>query len=121
LGGVTLPLISLGVSSNYVQYAADIHDWAGLTAELAFTDIAQRPHFRDNYLFLDGIQLSSLPAPEPGVAGLWSLGLLFLNLPRLFLGGLEDTREGLKRMPICITTLLSIFQGLVFWIMAGQI
>jgi hypothetical protein len=79
LGGVTLPLISLGASSNYIQYAADIHDRAGLTAELAFTDIAQRPHSSNNYLFLDAIELSSLPAPEPGVAGLWSTALLFLG------------------------------------------
>jgi uncharacterized protein (TIGR03382 family) len=79
MDGVTLPLISLGASSNYIQYAADIHDWARLTAELAFTNIAQRPHSSNNYLFLDAIELSSLPAPEPGVAGLWSLGLLLLG------------------------------------------
>jgi hypothetical protein len=40
LGGQTLSLTTLGAGTNYTEYAADIHAWAGQTAELDFTVFA---------------------------------------------------------------------------------
>ena len=75
LGGQTLSLIPLQAGTNYTLYGADIHDWAGQTAELAFTAIAENPHVIDNYLYLDSIQFSTEPIPEPGVFALLALGV----------------------------------------------
>jgi hypothetical protein len=79
LGGQTLSLIALQAGANYILYGADIHAWAGQTAELAITCIAQRPHQADTYLYLDSIQFSDQPVPEPGVLGLSALGALLLG------------------------------------------
>ena len=79
LGGQTLSLIPLQAGANYILYAADIHGWAGKTAELDFTCIAQRPHGADTYLYLDSIQFSDQSVPEPGVFGLSALGALLLG------------------------------------------
>jgi hypothetical protein len=79
LGGQTLSLIPLQAGANYILYGADIHAWAGQTAELAFTAIAQRPHHVDTYLYLDSIQFSNQPVPEPGIFGLSALGVLLLG------------------------------------------
>lgn len=78
LGGQTLSLVPVAVGVNYTLYAADVQAWAGQTAELDFTSFAQRPHIGDTYLYLDSIQFSTLPAPEPGVFGLSALGALVL-------------------------------------------
>jgi hypothetical protein len=78
LGGERLSLLDMGSGTNYTLYAADIHSFAGQTAELDFTAFAQRPHIGDNYVFLDAIQFSDQPIPEPGVAGLWALGILLV-------------------------------------------
>jgi hypothetical protein len=74
LGGQTLSLIPVSSGVNYTLYAADVHAWAGQTAQLAFTAFAERPHFNDTYLYLDSIQFSSTPTPEPGVFSLCALG-----------------------------------------------
>jgi hypothetical protein len=78
-GGQTLSLIPIASGPNYTLYGADIHEWAGQTAELDFTAFAQQPHVGDTYLFLDSIQFSNQPVPEPGVFGLWALGAVLVG------------------------------------------
>jgi hypothetical protein len=79
LGGQTLSLMPLQAGANYTLYGADIHGWAGQTAELDFTVFAFPQQIAANYLFLDSIQFSDLPIPEPGVFGLSVLGALVLG------------------------------------------
>jgi len=79
LGGQPLSLVALGAGTNYTLYGADIRAWAGQTAELDFTLIAQRPHIDDYTVFLDSIQFSGTAIPEPGVLGLSTLGALLLS------------------------------------------
>ena len=79
LGGQQLSLTALGSGSNYTMYGADVHAWAGQTAELDFTVLAERPHVDNRYAFLDSIQFSSQAVPEPGVFGLSALGALLLG------------------------------------------
>ena len=80
LGGDTLSLIPVQSGTNYTLYAADIHAWAGQTAELDFTVFANHPqHGGDNYLYLDSIQFSDQRVPEPGVLGLLGSGALLLG------------------------------------------
>jgi hypothetical protein len=79
MGGETLSLVPLQAGANFTVYGADIHTWAGRTAELDFTVIAQRPHIGDNYLYLDSIQFSNEPIPEPGMCTLFNLGALLVG------------------------------------------
>ena len=83
LGGQTISLIPVVSGTNYTLYGADIHAWAGQTAELAFTAIAGNPHVSNNYLFLDSIQFSTLPVPEPSVFALCALDVVALCWYRL--------------------------------------
>ncbi|HTR41260.1 MAG TPA: hypothetical protein VMH87_06555 [Pseudomonadales bacterium] len=78
LDGQPLSLAPLGTGSNYELFGADISQWAGQTAQLAFTVFAQVPHRDDEYLALDAIQFSSQLVPEPGVLSLLALGGLLL-------------------------------------------
>jgi hypothetical protein len=78
LGGQTLSLIPLESGGNYTLYGADVHGFAGQTAELDFTVIAEQPHMNNEYLFLDSIQFSPQAIPEPGIFGLSALGALLL-------------------------------------------
>jgi hypothetical protein len=66
----------LGSGANYTLYGADIHALAGQTAELDFTLLG---NVDINTIFLDSIQFSSQPIPEPGVYGLAALGALLLG------------------------------------------
>jgi hypothetical protein len=79
LGGQQLSLTALGSGANYTLYGAAIPALAGQTAELDFTVLAQNPHVINYYVFLDAIQFSNLPVPEPGVFGLSALGALLLG------------------------------------------
>jgi hypothetical protein len=79
LGGQQLSYTPVGSGTNYTLYGADIHTLAGQTAELDFTVLAQNPHVANTYIFLDSIQFSDLPVPEPGVFGLSALGALLLG------------------------------------------
>jgi hypothetical protein len=63
LGGNSIPIIPLEVTSNYVLYGGDISSFAGQTTVLAFSS---------SYLYLDSITFSSQPIPEP--SGLLLLG-----------------------------------------------
>ena len=58
---------------NYHTYTADISAFAGQTGELRFIAPA------GSGIFLDDIQFSSLPAPEPSVLALSALGGMFLG------------------------------------------
>ena len=78
LGDQTLPLTVLGTGTNYTLYGANVSQWAGQTADLAFTVLADNPHRNDEYLVLDAIQFSPEPIPEPSVIGLFSISALFL-------------------------------------------
>src|SRR6266581_6125827 len=76
LGGQPLSFFPLLAGTNYTLYGADIRGWAGRTAELDFTLIAQRPHMDNYVVFLDSIQLSGIAIPEPGVLGVSALGAI---------------------------------------------
>ena len=79
LGGQTLSLVPVATGANYTEYAADIHAFAGETAQLDFI-VNVYPH-QDvcDYLYLDSIQFSSQPIPEPSVFGLSASGALLLG------------------------------------------
>lgn len=66
LGGQTLSLVTLLARPNSTLYGADVHNLAGQLAELTFTVYPESPHINDNYLYLDSIQFSTQPVPEPG-------------------------------------------------------
>jgi hypothetical protein len=73
----------MGSGTNYTLYAADIRSLAGQTAELDFTLLAQRPHVIDYFLFLDSIQFSNAPVPEPSILSLSALGALLVGVGAL--------------------------------------
>jgi hypothetical protein len=79
LGGQLLLLLPIRSDPNSTLYGADIHAWAGQSAELAFTSFAQNPHMSNRVLLLDSIQFSSQPIPEPHVFGLFAIGALLLG------------------------------------------
>jgi hypothetical protein len=79
LGGQQLSCTPLGSGANYTLYGADIHTFAGQTAELDFTVLAENPHVNNNYVSLDSIIFSNQPVPEPGVVGLWALGAVLFG------------------------------------------
>ena len=83
LGGQTLSLTVLGTGSNYTLYGANINQWAGQPAQLAFTVFAEVPHVNDETLFLDDIQFSDQSVPEPSLFSLLALGGLFFGFRRL--------------------------------------
>lgn len=71
--GQAIPLVNLGpgggASINYNIYGADISRFAGQTGTLRLQGVG----------YLDFIQFSSQPVPEPQVFGLFALGALFLG------------------------------------------
>ena len=79
LGGQTLSLVPLASGPNYTFYGADVHQFAGQTAELDFTALTAQSLVGSTYLYLDSIQFSNQPIPEPGALGLWALGVLLLG------------------------------------------
>jgi len=85
LGGQTLSLIVLGTGSNYTLYGANVSQWAGQTANLAFTVLAENPHVNDESLVLDAVQFSNQQVPEPSVSGLLGISVLVLCWPMKWL------------------------------------
>ena len=51
-GGQALFLTPLSTGSNYTLYGANVSAWAGQTAELAFTLLAENPHANNEYVSL---------------------------------------------------------------------
>jgi hypothetical protein len=70
--GQTLSLVTLGSTSNYNIYGADVSAFAGQIGQLLFTAS------RLNNDIIDNIQFSSTPVPEPSTLALSGLGGLFL-------------------------------------------
>ena len=79
LGGETLSLLPIASGANYTLYAADIHALAGQTATLAFTVFSYPQQLAADYLFLDSIQFSNQPVPEPSAFALSTLGALLFG------------------------------------------
>ncbi|MCX6925460.1 MAG: hypothetical protein NT154_19965, partial [Verrucomicrobia bacterium] len=68
-GGQPLPLFTVGNTSSAIILGTDITALAGQTGELRFSGGG----------FLDNIQFSTQPIPEPGVFGLSALGALLVG------------------------------------------
>jgi len=79
LGGQSLAFNAIRSGTNYTVFGADIHTWAGQTAELDFTVLAEVPHQNNRYVFLDSIEFSSVAIPAPSVLTLSALGTLLLT------------------------------------------
>ena len=82
LGGQILSLLTLGSGANYALYGADISGFAGQTQPLNFSVPGHTPQSSGEYLYLDAIQFSSTPVPEPGAFALSAAGGVFLVLRR---------------------------------------
>lgn len=74
LGGQPLALVILANYANYTVYGANIASFADETEPLVFTVPAEIPHVIDEYLYLDAIQFSSSPIPEPSTFALVAAG-----------------------------------------------
>jgi len=82
-GGQSISLVAAGVGPNYVIKAGDISSFAGQIGELRFTGVAAGGGLPGGGGFLDNIQFSTNPIPEPRLLGLTALGvLLFLFQPK---------------------------------------
>jgi hypothetical protein len=79
VGGVTLPVFAESVTPNYTLFGADISNWSGQAAELKFTAGSDYPSYGLNILYLDDIQFSNQPIPEPSALSLLVLGALCLG------------------------------------------
>ena len=79
LGGQALSYSLVSSGTDYGEYGADIHAWAGQTVELTLTVFAQRPHQFDEYAFLDSIEFSPVAIPEPNILTLFALGSMLLT------------------------------------------
>lgn len=82
LGGQTLSLVTISNALNYTLYGANVSAWAGQTAQLSFTLLAENPHVNNEYVSLDAIQFSTQSVPEPSTFALAALGALFLGFSR---------------------------------------
>jgi hypothetical protein len=71
--GQTLPLTVISNTADYNIYGANISGYAGQTGQLLFTTV---PGGQD---FIDNIQFSTLPVPEPSQFALAALGALLLG------------------------------------------
>jgi len=79
LGGQTLSLVPLGSGTNYTLYGADVQALAGQAVQLQFTVFSYPQQLGADYLFLDAMEFSDQPIPEPGIFTLSALGALLLG------------------------------------------
>jgi len=79
-GGQYLNYSSISAGSNYTLYGADISAFAGQSGALNFSVASIGSNF--GYSYLDAIQFSSSPVPEPGVLGFFALGGVLFGLRR---------------------------------------
>jgi hypothetical protein len=77
IGGQPISLVQLGATANYKIMAGDVSAYAGQTDELRFTAL---PNISGG--FLDDIQFSVSPVPEPGTPALLATGAVLLALRR---------------------------------------
>ncbi len=70
--GMNIPLFEIGATDRYVILAGDLSQFAGQMGELRFQGSG----------FLDNIQFSSQPIPEPGTLALFGLGGLLAGFAR---------------------------------------
>jgi hypothetical protein len=75
-GGQPIPVEQIGVGPNYYIMGGDISTYAGQTGELRFTALP------DTGGYLDNIQFSVSPVPEPGTLALFTTGAVLLALRR---------------------------------------
>jgi len=75
--GQNVPFRALSTGPNYSVYGGDISAFAGSTGELRFSERPISQPF--STAFLDDIQFSNQPIPEPNVFCLFSLGALLLG------------------------------------------
>ena len=81
LGGQTIQMVPVATSANYTQYGGDISAFAGLQAQLSFTE--QPPvGVPPSVLELDNVLFSTSPVPEPGTMALLFTGALLLGVYR---------------------------------------
>ena len=76
--GQVIPLFQIGSGNGYGILGGDISSFAGQTGELRFTS-GMGPLGHGGGGFLDSIQFSNQPIPEPGVFALSTLGGLLLG------------------------------------------
>jgi hypothetical protein len=73
LGGEPLSLVPLLTTPDYVMFGADIISWAGQEAELRFTAVGHAEPLEDSIIFLDSIEFSTAPVPEPSTFALFAM------------------------------------------------
>jgi hypothetical protein len=74
LNGLNVPFYPLEAGPNFEVYGGDITTFAGSTAELRFTEVFT-PSRLFPIAFLDNIQFSEQPIPEPSAVSLLALGV----------------------------------------------
>jgi hypothetical protein len=72
-GGQAVSFSQTGSTANYIVYTADVSAYAGQTGQLLFTALP------GDFGYLDNIQFSTTPVPEPGELALTALGLSLLG------------------------------------------
>lgn len=72
-GGQLISTYKLTSTANYDVFGGDISMFAGQTAELRFTGLANSGGYFDNIFF------SAQQIPEPGIMSLFSLGTIFVS------------------------------------------
>jgi hypothetical protein len=72
LAGSALQVVQLQVTPSYTYYGCDVSGFAGQPEELTFTALATASGL--NNFYLDSIQFSNQPVPEPNVFALSALG-----------------------------------------------
>jgi hypothetical protein len=76
----SIPIYPLQSGPNYTVYGANVSAFADSTAELRFTEMPDLSSSHPwTFAYLDDIQFSDLPIPEPSALGLFGLGALLLG------------------------------------------
>jgi hypothetical protein len=73
-GGQPLALVQTGTMADYGLYGADVSAFAGQTGELRFMVSAGTSGTGMRNIFLDSIQFSPMPVPEPGALAVLAPG-----------------------------------------------
>ena len=76
--GFLIPLVVIESTPNYSIFAGDFSSVAGSSGELQLTALPVAFYNGFNRIYLDDIQFSSIPIPEPSTPSLFVLGVLLL-------------------------------------------